>query len=294
MAAEKNSINPVKCIKCSKCVSICPIGHLDLIDGKIQESENPMHACIACGHCMSVCPTEAIVIKGYDYSEFERLPDVLPSLADFEMLLKARRSCRNYQPLPVSREHLDKIIETASTAPMAIPPHQVEILVFDTREKIEQFLPDARKILKNWIYAFGSPFIRTMMGMKMPAHQMKSIVNDIIPLTKVIVDEYEKNARDYLTYGATAMLVFHSTKYADSFEENCHIVYTYAMIAAEGLGLGSCIIGMIPPIIDQNKQMKERYGIPKDNKVCGCLILGHPRSTHNRSVPRKFKSVRWL
>ncbi len=293
MKATANSIDHDKCIKCSKCVSICPVSHLDLIADKIQEIEDPIHACIVCAHCMSVCPTKAIVIKGYDYADFERLPDELPKLADFELLLKARRSCRRYQPVPVSREDIDKIIEVTSTAPMGFPPHSVEILVFDSRDKIEAFLPHAVRNLNNWKFAFGSPFFRALMRLKIPAHLMYSMVKDVLPAVLGVLKDHDKGV-DHLTYDATAMLLFHSDKFASSYDENCLVAITYAMLAAEGLGLGSCIIGLIPPMFENDKKLREIYKIPEKNEVKCCLILGHPRSTHNRNIPRDLKSVRWL
>lgn len=293
MEKKVDRIDHLKCIRCSRCVSICPEVHLDLIENKIREIDDDLHSCIFCGHCMSVCPTQAIVVEGFDYSDFIDLPDKLPSLHDFELLLKARRSTRRYQDKPVPKELIQKIIDAAALAPMSIPPHRVEIIVLDSKEKVAELVTPVIGELKNWIYAFSNPFIRLMMRPTVPANLMKALVDTIIPLAKGIVHASSKG-KDYLAYDVPALLLFHANKNEDSYNENCVIAYTYATIAAEGLGLGSCIIGMIPPAIDKNKKLREKYGIPKENQVCGCLILGYPRSTFNRSIPREFRSVRWM
>ena len=292
MAESSNRVDHEKCIRCSRCVSVCPAEHLVLDQSRIEEIDDELHMCIFCGHCMSVCPTEAMVVEGFAYRDFTNLPDVLPSLDDFEMLLKARRTTRRFQNKPVPRELIERIIRTAELAPMSLPPHRVEIVVFDSREKVSELVPELIGEMKRWIYAFNSPFIKLMMRFTMSGSMMKMMEEQIIPLSKGIVAAHEEG-KDYLAYDAPAMLLFHANKNEDSHLENCVIAYTYAMIAAEGLGLGSCINGMIPPAIDYSKKLREKCGIPAENKVCGCLLLGLPRSTFNRSIPRKFRSVRW-
>jgi nitroreductase len=242
---------------------------------------------------MSVCPTEAVVVEGYDYRDFTDLPDRLPSLNDFEILLKARRSTRRYQDKPVPRELIQKIIDAASLAPISIPPHRVEITVLDSKGKVAELVPPVIKELRNWINLFSNPAIRLMMRMMIPASLIRAMVDQIIPLSKGIVLAASEG-KDYLAYDAPALFLFHANKNQDCYLENCVIAYTYAMIAAEGLGLGSCINGMIPPAIDHNKKLRKKYGIPKQNQVCGCLLIGYAKSTFNRSIPRKFKSVDWI
>jgi len=293
MAEKHQNVDHDKCIRCCRCVAICPKEHLELSEGNISEVEDPIHACIGCCHCMAVCPTEAIRIEGNDYSDFEKLPDRLPGLDDILPLLKARRSVRKYQKKPVPRDVIERIIDVATLAPMGLPPHRVEILVFDERRKIAEFIPSALVELKKWVEGFRYPFSKLVMRFMMSGEVLKVMEEQVVPLAKGIIWG-EEHSRDFLTYGAPAMLIFHSTKFEEAYEENAVIAKVYAMLAAEGLGLGSCISGMIPPVFEHNKVIREKYGIPKDNKVCGCLLLGYPVPTYNRAIPRKFEDVRWV
>jgi len=293
MRAKENSIDAEKCIKCSRCVSICPAKHLELQERKIVEiTDDPLRGCIECAHCMSVCPTQAIVIRGYDYGEFEELPEQLPGLAKFEDLLKGRRSCRKYQDKGVPKEVLKKILRVATMAPIALPPHKVEVLVFDTREKVGEIFEASIETMKQWVSGFKNPVGKVMMRSAMSSDKMAQF-GEMIPITEGIIRGAERG-EDRLTYDAAAMFLFHASRKGESYEENCILAKTYAMIAAEGLGLGSCIIGYIPPIFKHNKDLKNKYEIPDGNDVVGCLVLGYPVATHNRSIHRDFKSVRWV
>ena len=80
---------------------------------------------------------------------------------------------------------------------------------------------------------------------------MKSFGN---PLVKFMVETKQKN-ENYLLYDAPLALYFSSSPYADLADP--YIPATYAMLAAESLGLGSCMIGSVQPMI--------QYGAKKAN-----------------------------
>ncbi len=293
MTGKIHSINHETCLRCCRCVNICPMLHLDLIEGSIREIDDPLRNCMRCGHCMAVCPTESIVVHGYSYSDFDKLPDELPKLDDFLMLLKARRSVRRYQNKPVSRELIDKILNAATTAPFGMPPTSVEVLVVLNREEIRSIRNGVLETYKQWISLFENPLTGLFVRMQMSKGEAEQLRNRIIPLVRGIMRASE-HGRDFLTYDAPAMLLFHADRDTPAHEHNCVIAMTYAMIAAEGLGLGTCIVGLIPPAIDRNRSLRKKLEIPKNNKVIGSLVLGHPSVTYNRTIPRQFKNVKWM
>ena len=46
-----------KCIGCESCIAVCPVGALNMVDGKANIDQD---TCIACGACIGECPVEAI------------------------------------------------------------------------------------------------------------------------------------------------------------------------------------------------------------------------------------------
>lgn len=53
----KAYVNTGKCTGCGICVDICPVGAIELREGKAIISDD----CIACGQCVSECPSNAIL-----------------------------------------------------------------------------------------------------------------------------------------------------------------------------------------------------------------------------------------
>ena len=136
-------IDSAKCTGCGTCVEVCKSFKLTLADGKAKIGETHTLGCCACGHCMAVCPSEAITIHGRTLSpgDIFDLPST-ESTADYHQLLalfQRRRSIREFSDRSVEPEIIEKILEAAKTSPMGIPPSDINVLVFDTREKNRKF-----------------------------------------------------------------------------------------------------------------------------------------------------------
>ena len=284
-------INPTTCKHCGLCARICPADVLELRDSRIHVRSDSFFGCIACGHCMMVCPEDSIRIQGRGMhpGDLVGLPakEKLADAKSLEALMLSRRSVRRFTSQEVPRELLERIVQMAATAPMGIPPWdvgcgiihgsaEVKAIADEVVQGYEQLL----KILKPWMLSLFRPFIRR--------NTYEMFKDFILPLGRSYI-EAAHNGKDRLFWGAPAVLIFHHSPYADS--SDAMIACTYAMLAAESLGLGSTMIGGAPPIIQRNKKLSLRLGIPQGNKASIALILGYPATQFRRAIRRRFSSV---
>jgi len=139
---------------------------------------------------------------------------------------------------------IEKIIEAAVLAPMGLPPSDVQLVVIKGKDKVREFSFDVIDYFSKvgWVF---SPWMMWMWRLmeKETYQMMKSFGN---PLVKFMVATKQKN-ENYLLYDAPLAMYFSSSPYADPADP--FIPATYAMLAAESLGLGSCMIGSVHPII---------------------------------------------
>ena len=68
---------------------------------------------------------------------------------------------------------------------------------------------------------------------------------------------------------------------------------TYAMLAAESLGMGSCMIGTIAPFLKYSKKLRGKYGIPLKNRQGIMVIFGYPAIKFHKALRRTFASVHY-
>jgi ferredoxin len=287
-------INKEKCNGCGLCVTVCKDFSLQMVDGIVALTENPLFGCIGCGHCMAICPRGAIEIFGREIS-----PDDLFDLPAKETaagydqllnLLRLRRSIREFKEKQVEQKLIDKIIDAAITAPMGIPPSDVNILILDTPEKVRKFSKDFCVYLES-IQWFVSKWFLALMRPFLSKTNIELFNRFVRPLFQIYIGNMKKGV-DIVTYEAPLAIYFYGSPYADPADPL--IAATYAMIAGESLGLGTCMLGGIHPMIQNGKKAKEfreKHGIKYASREGLFVIFGYPKVKFRKGIHRTFASV---
>jgi ferredoxin len=291
------AIDTEKCNGCGLCVEVCKDFSIVMKDGKTIESGQAIFGCIGCGHCMAICPTGAIKIEGRFTSPDDLFPLADKSeLASYEALLKLfqrRRSIREFKDKPVELGLIDKIIAAASFAPMGIPPSDVNILVMNGKEKAFQFSKDYCEYLvtlKWMVSPIGLFFMKIFYG-KQNGEMFRDFIKPLID----VYDGYMKKGENIVTYDAPLALYFYGSPYTDPADPL--IAATYAMTAAESLGLGTCMIGGVHPFIQSGgaaKKFREKWGIRFKSREGLILLVGYPRVKYHQGIKRTFANVDWV
>jgi ferredoxin len=285
------TIDHATCTRCGDCTRICPTEVLRLEEGRVQVHPESMFGCIACGHCMMVCPNGSVRVSGRGLSPDDLAPlpppEARAGAAALAALMQGRRSVRRFREEEPSAELLRQVVEMAASGPMGIPPWDVGCVVVRGRERVQSLAGDIvtgytgfLKIVRPWLLALMRPFVK-----RAAYEQMSSF---IVPLAQAYVDG-RRQGRDLLFYDAPALLLFHHSPYVDASE--AMIACTYAMLAAESLGLGTTMIGAAAPIIRRNRELCGKLGIPAGNNPAIALIVGYPAVHFRRGITRRFASV---
>jgi len=290
------SINEKLCNGCGLCVSVCKDFSIKIENRKAVTSGKPVFGCIACGHCMAICPRGAITVSGRCISpdDMFKLPDK-KSAADYNAflsLLNRRRSIREFKEQPVKREIIEKIIEAAQTAPMGLPPSDVHALVFDSKEKVRGFAEDFCRYLEGMKWFVSGWFLALMRPFwgKENDELFRGFVKPCIN----IYTESMKKGLNLVNYDAPAAIYFYGSPYSDPADPI--IAATYAMLAAESLGLGTCMLGTIHPLIQNGgaaKKFREKHGIKHKSREGLFIIMGYPSVKYSKGIKRTFASVDW-
>jgi ferredoxin len=288
------TIDVDKCVRCGQCLETCPALLFRREGEAVAPDPTTSDHCIACGHCMAVCPVEAVTVEGIDYAECTDVGADVPAADAVEALLGTRRSVRRFTEQPVSIDDLRRIVAAVRTAPMGVPPSVVEIAVFPSRESIEAILPTVVESSEQMVPLFGKWVGRMFLRRAMGTDQVEALEKYMLPLLGPMISAYRNEGRDCFTWGAPAMLQFHAPRKALSPAADCYIACYTAALAAHSMGLGATIVGVVAPVIDRDKELRTRCGVPEENRCIVSLIVGHPEVRFRRSIPRDVKAVEWI
>jgi nitroreductase/NAD-dependent dihydropyrimidine dehydrogenase PreA subunit len=287
----KLNITKETCTNCGYCAENCSAGYLDFSNNIVEVNKDALFGCIQCGNCMMSCPSQSIEIKAENMSKDDiiTLNNNLPDFEAVYSLFAKRRSTRKFKNKEISKEIIDKILEAAVTAPISIPPSEVKVLVINGFDKVQDFADDLMpafkktgKIMNPILLKILKPFIGKI--------NYKMFNDFVVPLIKTTVEE-RKKGKDILFYNAPAVIVFYGTPYCG--KEDQILAATHAYIAAESLGLGTCIIGTVPPILEISKKLKAKYGVLKDEKSAIAFVVGYPDIKFQKGIKRHFKKIKF-
>ncbi len=292
--AGQITIDYAKCNGCGLCVEVCGDFEYKIIKGKVVPSGTGVFGCIGCGQCMAICPEDAIKINGRTLSPEDLFllakDPVRTDYPRFLTLLQNRRSIRKFKDQEVADDMIEKIMDAARTAPMGIPPSDVSVLVIKGKEKGHEFATDYCRFLEsqqwmvsNWFLAMMRPF----WGKKTDELFRKFLR----PLIRTYVDSMKKGD-NVVTYDAPVTLYFYGSPYFGS--EDPIIAATYAMLAAESLGLGTCMIGGIHPFLQHGgaaAKFRKKHGIRYKSQGGLFLIFGYPKVKFKKGIRRTFANV---
>jgi ferredoxin len=289
--AATTIIDKERCTNCGLCAKVCKTFTIIQTQDRVMVMPDNGLGCVGCGQCLAVCPSGAVSVNGRRLKPGDTFP-LAPkkdratpeALAN---LLLARRSVRNFKDQAVDKTLIEKLLAITVSCPMGVPPSDVGVIVVYGKERVQKLAGDIIKEFAKWHRIFN-PVLLPLTGLFMKKCDVEMMRDFVLPATRFMIDA-RKEGTDDLFYHASTVLLFHASPYSELADG--HIACTYAMLAAESLGLGTCMIGTVSPAMTHNKALKTEWGIPVENKVATTLILGQPAFQYTHSIRRTFASV---
>lgn len=285
----KITVDQDKCTACGLCIKVCPCEYLELADKKVMERSDALMGCLTCGQCSAICPTDAIRVQGEGLNKDDIVEFATRQPADYDQLFRrmaGRRSIRHFIDKPVAAEDISRILEAAQQAPAGLPPSTVKCVVIAGKEKVRSFAFDFLDEVGKIAWLFSKAGVWLLRPFMSAAYHQK-IREKVAPLYLGLLAGRAKG-EDYLFYDAPLVMVFLSS----GKDIDAAIGCTYAMLAAESLGLGSCMIGTVTPMLARTgKEFRGKYQIPEDALDGIAIIFGHPKFKFQRGVRRRFADI---
>ncbi len=291
----KTVIDLERCVGCGSCVAVCPRQTLALVDGKARVVGDTS---LYCDHCAAVCPEGAIRVDALAAADMDlatvgpgRAAGVAP--ADLVALMRKRRSCRNYKPAPVERALLDDLIRIGVSAPSGTNSQRWSFSV----------LPDRPAVLR-LAHAVADFFRLVDRIAAQPAARLISRFSRSDPLgmywreyhesVAEALDDFERTGRDHLFHGAPAAILVGMRPGASCPKEDALLAAGQICLAAEAIGLGTCLVGFAVEAIRHDPRIKRRLDLPKDEAILAVVALGHPAVRYQRPAGRLPVPIRTI
>ncbi|MBN2041768.1 MAG: nitroreductase family protein [Spirochaetes bacterium] len=290
----RNSIDQKKCSMCKLCIEICPNNVIGINSSNevsfIPEKES---ICIKCGQCMAICRPKAIQIEGITYEkDLFDLPESGTKYKQLMNFIANRRSVRNFKDQSIPKEILKQILDSIHFAPFGASPEEVHITVVSNRKVIKSVLPGISEFYESIPGWIKNPIIRSKIKSSEGLETFNTLANHVAPIAKS--GNYKLKQGDRITRNAPAVIIFHAEKGAEEHTNNSLIYAVYAILAAQSLGLGATMVGLLPAAINKLKDVKKKFQIPNKHEAVMSVILGYPEYKYTRAIRRDVHTVNWI
>jgi nitroreductase/Pyruvate/2-oxoacid:ferredoxin oxidoreductase delta subunit len=285
-------IDAEKCTGCGLCVHVCPSQTISMQGATAVITGDRS---LACGHCAAVCPVGAIRIHALDpeasaYATFNAEPHWLPpgefDIAQLARLMASRRSCRNFHAKPVERAVLEDLIKIGVTAPSGTNSQTWTFTILPTRNAVIT-LGDQVAVFFNHVNKMAAKrWLRTVLRL-IGKTELYDYYRDYHQSVAEALAERESGGTDRLFHGATAAIIVASGPGGSTAKEDALLATQNILLAAHGMGLGTCLIGFAVIPLMRDIRVKQSIGIPDGEKVHSVIALGHPDESYRTVAGRK-------
>lgn len=175
-----------------------------------------------------------------------------------------RRAVRHFTAEEVSRLTIMELLRAATQAPSAVNQQPWAFAVFQGRER-----------LASWSARAKECFLSTLPPEPdKDTHGFRAMLTD--PSFNIF-------------YNARLLVLICATPGPMNSAEDCCLAAQNLMLAAHGMGLGTCPIGLARPWLNQ-PEVKREIGLPAEVNVVFPLIAGRPAESP-AAVPRREPRV---
>lgn len=292
MTSATVEIDKSKCTSCGECIADCP-GKVLASDADGKAYPVRLETCIQCGHCVCICPTDAVTLPAYDMGNFPPIsPDIGINYETMLAFLRGRRSVRRYYDKPVPKEVVAQLIEAARYAPTGTNRQGCKYTIVYGTEAVRSitgvmvdYYIGLAKMMKSF---FGRRMIRAAVG-KVGFQSLEKY----LPFFQEMVDRY-KTGEDPAFHSAPLLIGIYAEKGAYTTYDDCVIAGYHMILAADTLGLGSCINGFLTGTARQCKELRKAMNVPDGMGLFTAVAFGYPAVEYRRAPDRHPPKTNWI
>jgi len=195
--------------------------------------------------------------------------------------IKQRRSTRAFLEKPVGRKTLEDLLYLATQAPSAInlQPWELTVISGEEKKRLSRLLV---KRMKERNISCGPGANRPLQAAFM--ERQRGLLNTIAPhLSENTVFQEFINEGSCNFYGApTAVIISIDQVFSSARLTDIGVLVGYLVLAAHGLGLSTCPIGLITAF---DEDIKEELSLREDKQVVIGIAVGYgdPDASINNS-----------
>jgi nitroreductase/ferredoxin len=256
------------CTGCGLCVSDCVAGILAAdAEGRPRVLPGRADGCLDCQHCLAICPGGAIAIHGREPDASRPLAQAaLPGFGAMDLLVRGRRSVRQYRDENVDPALIDRLLASLDHAPTGVNCRRLTCTVIQDRAVLDRFRSRVMAALTE----------------ALAAGRLSASAGYLAERLKQWLDQ----GQDVVFRGAPHLLLVSAPPDTPCPQQDVTLALAYFELLAQSAGLGTLWLGYLRRIFEALPDLKRLLGLPGDH-VYYAMLFGYPAVRYARTVQRE-------
>lgn len=211
-----------------------------------------------------------------------------------EKVILERRSVRLYRDRQVPENTVRRILEAGRFAPSAGNCQPWKIIVIRDREMIDEMERDIRRMCRLFRFFLDwrtSPLGRLAWLNSQVAIRLKR--NELHPIPFGAVCLIAEGKLTAFHGAPTVILLLKDRRGVSNPDVDIGCCGQNMVLAAHSMGLGTCWVGFVKPLIYYGPKWKRRLGIGFPYTLLEGISLGYPVGKPDGVIPREVQEVDW-
>lgn len=261
------TVNGQRCTYCGLCAADCP-AQIITQAGKALPFIEPEQesSCLQCQHCLAICPTGAISILGKNPDDsFKLSPDSFPKFEQLALLVRGRRSIRQYKDENVNPELICRLLNTLANVPTGVNKRELTFNLIDDKVVMHRL---REKVLAALVAAAAA-----------------NRIPERFKYLREAPPAYYEHKNDIIFRGAPHALIVSAPHDAPCPNQDVTLALAYFELLAQSAGLGTVWWGMFTMILEVIPDLKPLFGLPRHHRYFA-MLFGVPAINYPRTVQR--------
>jgi len=257
-----------QCNACGLCTRDCPMGIIEGNPPRVDPEKEIR--CVRCQHCLAICPTGAISLEGRKASDSLPLTTGdLPSLDQIDLLIRSRRSIRQYQNKDVDPELLRRLLNVSAYAPTGVNARALTFTVIDRKRRMADF--------------------REQVFAALTKHAAR--IPDRLQFLASAPTAYAEHGIDILFRTAPHLIIASAPTSAPCGQVDVPIALAAFELLAVSAGLGTVWCGLLKAVLETLPELKTHLDMPVEGIHYYPMLFGHPAVEYARTVQRDGAAI---
>jgi nitroreductase len=206
-------------------------------------------------------------------------------------VMASRRSCRSFLEKPVEHSLLEDLVKIGAMAPSATNRQSWTFTILPARSSIIPLVNPVCMFYERLNELVSKAWFRLAMTV-LRRDAIDFYYRAYLPYLEEKIEFWRNRGQDKFFYEVPAAIMVGSSRDGILVKEDALLATQNMLLAAHGMGLGTCLLGLVAGAMQRKPEIARKAGIPAGESLHTVIAVGYSDQIYRKPAGRKKAEIR--